>query len=116
MKKKLVIINLSLMAAVLFSILFQSLHSYEHLAKQFAEKQCHHHYHQGKTEFTHHHTEFDHCFVCEFTLSSFISPENYSYALNFSHKEIPYFFNITKASASFSGSSYFLRGPPDFII
>lgn len=116
MKKKLVIVNLSLVMAVLFSILFQSLHSYEHLAKQFAEKQCHHKYNIGKTEFTHHHTDFDHCFVCEFTLSNFISPDSFTFKLQTEQQEIPYFFHTTEASEYFSGSSYSLRGPPSFII
>ena len=104
------------MMAVLFSILFQSFHSYEHLAKQFAEKQCHHHYNAGKTEFTHHHTEFDHCFVCEFTLSSFVSPERFTFKFQTIQREIPYFFNTTEAAETFSGSSCALRGPPHFIV
>lgn len=104
------------MVAVLFSILFQSFHSYEHLVKQFSEKQCHHKYNTGKTEFTHHHADFDHCFVCEFTLSSFISPDSFTFTLQTEQKEIPYFFNTTEASESFSGSFCFLRGPPHFII
>jgi hypothetical protein len=116
MKKKLVIVNLSLMVAVLFSILFQSFHSYEHLAKQFAEKQCHHHYNFGKTEFTHPHADFDHCFVCEFTLSSFVAPESFTLKTQTEQAKIPYFFNTTEASESFSGSSYSLRGPPYFIV
>lgn len=116
MKKKLIIVNLSLMTAVLFAILFQSFHSYEHLAKQFAEKQCHHHYNVTKTEFTHHHTEFDHCFVCEFTLSSFVAPDTFSFHTICVQREIPYFLPSPEAVISFSGSLYALRGPPNFIV
>ncbi len=104
------------MAAVLFSILFQSFHSYEHLAKQLSEKQCHHKYNQGKTEFTHHHAEFDHCFACEFTLSNFISPDSFSFKTQISNQEIPYFFIVNQTPESFSGSCYSLRGPPPFIV
>jgi phosphopantetheinyl transferase (holo-ACP synthase) len=40
---------------VLFSILFQSLHTYEHFAKQFAEKECHQKEYYGEPEITHQH-------------------------------------------------------------
>ncbi|RTY93894.1 hypothetical protein [Flavobacterium sp. GT3R68] len=116
MKKKLIIVNLSLMTAVLFAILFQSMHSYEHLAKQFTEKQCHHQYNSTKTEFTHHHTEFDHCFVCEFTLSSFIAPDTFCFKPTFAPSEIPYFLATPEIVIPFSGSRYTLRGPPHCIV
>lgn len=116
MKKKQSIINFSLMIAVLFSILFQSFHSYEHLAKQLSQELCHHKYNLHKTEFTHQHHNFDSCFVCDFTLSSFVSAETFLYTLQFAHTEIPHFFTANETPKRFSGSSYLLRGPPNFIV
>lgn len=106
--------NLVFAIAVLFSILFQSLHSFEHLEKEFSEKQCHHQYH-SPSEITHQHHNFDHCFVCEFTFASFIAPETYSYPSHSVLRTIPYFFTATETPESFSGCSYSLRGPPTFI-
>jgi len=116
MKKKQVIINLFLMMAVLFAMLFQSFHSYEHLAKQLSQKQCQHKYDLSKTEFTHHHNNFDHCFVCEFTFVNFISPERISYYSYPNHGKIPYFYAVQDAIISFSGSLFALRGPPVSIV
>jgi hypothetical protein len=116
MKRKQLIVNLSLMMAVLFAMLFQSFHSYEHLGKLLSQKQCHHKYNLHKTEITHAHHNFDHCFVCEFTFGSFLAPEKVSYKVYAVHKAIPYFFVAPKAVISFSGSQYLLRGPPLCIV
>ena len=116
MKKKLILINISLMMVVLFSILFQSFHSYEHLVKQFAEKKCPQHYSSTKTEFTHHHPAFDNCFVCEFTFSGFISPEKFSYQLAVLPVTVPYFFTTSEESISSYEAYCALRGPPYFTI
>ena len=72
MKRKLQLLNFGMGLIVLFAILFQSVHSFEHLAKQLSEKQCHHKYHSHKTEINHSHHNFDKCFVCEFAFSSYI--------------------------------------------
>ncbi|MBP2283459.1 hypothetical protein H4V97_001777 [Flavobacterium sp. CG_23.5] len=112
MKKKQGIINLTLVVAVLFSMLFQSVHSYTHLVKQFSEKRCHHTYNVTNSEITHQHHNFDNCSICQFTFGSYISPNEFSYQLNSSYKEIPYFFTAKTAFVSFSGSLYSLRGPP----
>ncbi|MFI0492139.1 MAG: hypothetical protein ACH345_11650, partial [Flavobacterium sp.] len=77
MKKKLILINFTLMIVVLFSILFQSFHSYEHLAKELSQEICHHKYNLHKTEFTHQHNNFEHCSICEFTFSNYI-PTDFS--------------------------------------
>ena len=111
MKKRFAIINSVLMAAVLFSMLLQSLHSFEHLSELFARKECHHKY-SGQTELSHQHHPFDDCFVCEFTFSAFISPPHFHYPLHFAQGFIPYRFVQTETVFSFPGSSYSLRGPP----
>jgi hypothetical protein len=46
--KRNLIISLSLAVTVLFSILFQSLHTYGHFVKAFFQTECHHK-HNGTT-------------------------------------------------------------------
>ena len=115
MKKRLAIINATLMFAVLFSMLLQSVHSLEHVGQLFSEKECHHKY-TGKTEISHQHHPFDECFVCEFTLSAFIAPQTFSYSLHFLQGFIPYQNFPVEIVFSFPGSSYSLRGPPSCIV
>ena len=112
MKKKFVLLNTFLMLAVLFSMLFQYVHSYEHLAKQLSEKECHHKY-TSKQEITHQHISFDHCFVCDFTISTFISSDIF----NFEFKKIIIpsgysLLNSRKITQFFKGSLFALRAPP----
>ncbi|MEO8233864.1 MAG: hypothetical protein ABI549_00490 [Flavobacterium sp.] len=116
MKKKFIIINSLLAIVVLFSILFQSIHSYEHLVKQISEKHCHHKLTSG-SQITHQHHNLDHCFVCDFTLGAFVNssisyfqfikrPVSTGYSFIYS-KEITNFFK---------GSLFALRAPPCFIV
>ena len=67
MKRKQILYSLTLTVAVLFSILFQSIHSYEHIVKQLSEKQCHHNYNDPSGEITHQHHDYDVCLVCHFS-------------------------------------------------
>lgn len=116
MKKKFVLQNYFLMVAVLFAMLFQSVHSYEHLAKQLLEKKCTHKYVSSK-EITHQHLDFEHCFVCHFSVSSFM-------VLGISHFEflkttfpLGYsFFRSKEITQFFKGSLFALRAPPIFIV
>lgn len=116
MKKKKILISLTFMIAVLFSMLFQSFHSYEHFEKELSQKQCHHKYNITNAEITHQHHNFDHCLVCEFTFLSFISPEKALFQLYTDHQEIPYFFTAKETVSPFSGSLYSHRGPPTTIV
>lgn len=116
MKKKFTLLNSFLMMAVLFSILFQYVHSYEHLAKQLSEKKCSHK-NISSHEITHQHQNFDHCFVCDFTISTFISSD----ISNFEFKKIIIpsgysFFNSREITQFFKGSLFALRAPPSFIV
>lgn len=111
MKRKQLILTLSLIVTVLFSILFQSADSIGHLQEHFSQKECHHSY-NSKSELTHQHHNFDHCYVCQFGFSSFITPIKYSYAFFAGNYNIPYFLTNTESVFSFSGSLYSLRGPP----
>ncbi|HRB71630.1 MAG TPA: hypothetical protein PK776_07260 [Flavobacterium sp.] len=114
MKKKLVILNLSLILAVLFAILFQSVHSFEHLAEEFTHEHCHHKYDISKTEFTHAHHDFDHCFACEFTFSSYLPTEFFSFTFTNTSKTLTQHIAKTEKPIVFSGSFFSLRAPPVF--
>lgn len=102
---------------VLLAILLQSFDAMSHLEKQFSEKQCHHKYNHHQTEITHAHEGFDHCFVCEFAFSNFISPSK----LTFTSQKV---LVVTKYSSFYSkgitqffrGSLFALRAPPSFIV
>lgn len=115
MNKKFSIISLSFALTILIAIVLQSFHSYEHLSKLFAEKQCHHKY-DNKAELGHSHHELDHCFACEFTFSTSIKAD--SFAFNFYQNQIPtrYTFSYSKEITNhFKGSLFALRAPPIFI-
>jgi hypothetical protein len=116
MKNMTKIISFFFMIAVLFSMLLQSFHSYEHLVKQLSEKKCYHKYNSSK-EITHQHHNFDHCFVCNFTLSTFISSD----ISNFEFQKIIIpsgysLLNSRKITQFFKGSLFALRAPPIFIV
>ncbi len=115
MKKKIVILSVFLIASVLFSILFQSIHSYEHFSKEGAAKYCHHDYKSDK-EITHHHHSLDHCFVCDNSIGNYITPEFHFFQANFETTSLPYFLNLPEIITVFSGSNFSLRGPPQFIV
>lgn len=116
MKKKQFITSISLALMVLFSILFQSIHSYEHISQQLSEKKCHHNYNDANGEITHQHDNDDSCFVCHFVFGSYLNPEKFSFQFFSNHQEIPYFFGFSESIVSFPGSSYTLRGPPSAIV
>jgi hypothetical protein len=116
MKKKSGILNSFLMLVVLFAFVLQYVHSYNHLATQLTEKNCHHKYLSSK-EITHQHHNYDHCFVCDFTLSSFISSGIMSF--DFKNNSTPScycMFKTNNLTQFFSGSLFALRAPPTFIV
>lgn len=102
---------------ILFAIFFQSIHSFEHLVKQFSEKQCHHVYNHHKTEIGHGHDGLEKCFVCEFAFSSYTPTPLKSF--EFRQKEVSTaytFFYSKEITQKFRGSLFSLRGPPIFIV
>lgn len=104
------------MVAVLFSMLFQSFHSYGHLVKQLSQEICSHKYNSSK-EITHQHHNFDRCFVCDFTLSNFVSTEIYHF--DFKQTNIPTGYTFLESRTIiqfFKGSLFALRAPPRFIV
>lgn len=100
------------MIAVLFSMLFQSVDSYEHLAKQLSEKQCVHEHKTGQNEITHQH-HLDHCFVCKYTFSTYLSLEDFSFDVLNNPVSSQYFVQYSKQiTSAFPGSLFALRAPP----
>ncbi len=117
MKNRFAIINFCLMIAVLFSMLFQSLHSYEHLIAKFSEQKCHQKHITFGTQVSHEHNTFDHCFACEFTFSHFVSSS--LTPIKFLNNTIFFkstFFYLKKINQFYNGISYSLRGPPNLKI
>jgi hypothetical protein len=112
MKKRFGILNLFLMLAVLSSMLLQSVHSYEHILRQVAEKKCTHPS-DSKSQITHQHHNLEHCFVCQFALSSFIPSGNQSFQTpKISIKTGIIFYDSKSITQFFKGSLFSLRGPP----
>lgn len=113
MRKKRLLISVTLVITVLFSILFQSLHTYEHFVKQFADKECHHKKNNfGVAEIIHKHHAVDDCKVCHFTFGSYVFPKVIAYKLILNYKQLPYFHTDTEKNILYSGSMYSHRGPP----
>ena len=116
MKKKFVLINFSLMIAVLFSMLFQSLHSYEHLLEKNSQEKCHQKHIGSGKQLTHQHYNLEHCFACEFTFSNFIPSELFTFEFkNVTLLSYYSFFNSKEIVNFFKGSLFALRAPPIFI-
>ena len=97
---------------ILFAILFQSFHSYEHLVKQISEKHC---YHKATTgsQITHQHHNFEKCLICEVTFSPFTTTEFYSFQLKKTFTPSRYsLFYSKEITHFFKGSLFALRAPP----
>ena len=117
MNKKRVLISLFFGLAVLFAIVLQSVHTFNHLEQELTTKVCHHKYAKNQTEFTHAHHNLDHCFVCEFTFSTSIKSDFFTFT--FKKGEIPVsysYFYSREITQSFRGSLFALRAPPSFIV
>jgi len=102
------------MLTVLFSILFQSVHSYEHFLSQettFVNPSDD----EGTTKIQTLDHNHEKCFVCEFTLSSFIPTEFTSFKSQLTFKAFAQTnFTTTETPEAFSGSLFSHRGPPSF--
>lgn len=100
------------MIAVLFAILFQSVHSYEHILEQ---KTSYSHNDNLKTDVHVNDHEHGKCFVCEFTFSSFIESKCVTIASQpLTQVETTTFF-YTETPWVFSGNFTSQRGPPQMI-
>ena len=102
---------------VMGALLLQSFHSFNHLEKFISEKHCHHKYAVNKTEINHSHHDFDHCFVCEFALSSYTPTHFYSFEFKKAAIHASYTFCYSKEiTQTFRGSLFALRAPPIVIV
>jgi hypothetical protein len=72
MKKKQLIISISLAVTVLFSILFQSSYLWA-FCKGIFQTECHHKHNGTTAQITHKHHSFDTCKVCHFTFGSYVA-------------------------------------------
>jgi len=113
MKNKATLFNLLFSGLVLFSILFQSFHSFTHLFEQTSKKICVHQNKSNQANLTHAHQGFDTCFVCHFSLSPFEFTNTSSDLLhNFEQIALATFFFYPRVSLYFKGSLFALRAPP----
>lgn len=113
MKKRITVINFLMSFAVLFAMLFQTVHSYEHIIKQASEKHCNHTYTAGQKEITHSHSVDSNCHICHFAFSTFIP--NAFQAISFHKTTVDIFtkfFYFETISTFFKGSLFALRAPP----
>ena len=112
MKGKLLHINLSLLCALLFAMLYQSVHSFHHIVEEFTVEKCHHNHSDSKTELTHQH-DAEKCFTCEYRFSNFTPITFYQYSVALpTHKSVNLTLYFPQDVQGFSGSSTTLRGPP----
>ena len=113
MKKNKILINFSLVIAILFSILFQSHDSYVHFEKEKTEKVCLHES-LSKHQITHQHHSLEHCFVCEFAFSSAIQFTAFGFKPQKISFKTPNSFYYSDVVITFDKNSTLLRGPPVF--
>jgi hypothetical protein len=101
---------------VLFAMLLQTLHSYEHIYSQIHEKHCGHKYTPGQKQITHNHNVENNCSICHFEFSTFVSNTFHTYT--FQKANVPAtqeFIYSPKISAFFKGCLFALRAPPGLI-
>ncbi|RZJ66873.1 MAG: hypothetical protein EOO50_08275 [Flavobacterium sp.] len=116
MKQKFAIFNLLAAIAILFSVAFQSVHSIEHLAEEFASPKCQHEKTNAKHELSHQHHKDDNCFVCHFNFSGFISAKiTRVFTQNPEIHQAYSYFRSKEITSYFIGSLFAHRGPPSFI-
>lgn len=117
MNKKINIFSFSLLGALLFAITFQSVHSFEHLVEQLTTKHCAHKYDHSHTVISHSHTDFDNCFVCEYSFNNFTFTDFITFEIPFSivHNTIS-LFGYGEKLVFFFGSVVNSRGPPTYIV
>ena len=100
------------MFSVLFAILFQSLHSYEHF---LGEKLAVHQLYIKQLDLHQNGHNHEQCFVCEFTFSSFLVSEKPSFDFFTTFSKVHYQLSVTVKPTVFSGIPFSPRGPPKFI-
>ncbi|MBE8724294.1 hypothetical protein [Flavobacterium hungaricum] len=113
MKKKIIFINFLMSLMVLSAMLFQTIHSYEHVFKQLIEKPCEHHTSANQKEITHSHSVDTNCHICHFAFSTYIPNLFQTVTFQVIGIETKSVFVYTKSTtAFFKGSLFSLRAPP----
>ena len=113
MKQKFAIINIVLSVAVLFSVLFQSIHSYVHQSEINSEKLTTPENFKSKLELSQQHTINIKCAVCDFQFSCFTASEFFMFkfiktiVINKLTAIV-----LQQPSPYFIGSLFALRAPP----
>lgn len=116
MKRRILLINVLMSFTVLFSMLFQTVDSYEHIFKQISEKRCEHKYTPHQKQITHSHAAEHNCNVCHFAFSTFVPNNSQALFFNKISKEASFVFFYTKTySTFFKGSLFALRAPPALV-
>lgn len=117
MNKKYSVLSFLFGLTVLFAIILQSSHTFIHLEKELAQKQCFHKDAKNQSQFTHEHHNLDRCFVCEFTFGTAIKSEFTIFEIKKIIVPTTYsFFYFKEITKSFRGSIFALRAPPSFIV
>ena len=115
MKKKGVILNVLLTVIILFPILFQVVHIYEHHSEQNQNKQEVVTYSNNENQLTADQTVSDNCFVCDykFTVHTVGSIAIYTFFIGCFIAATLLFYS-PKPVAFYAGSLFSLRAPPQF--
>lgn len=111
MKRRFAILNMILMAVVLFTTAWHSVHAFSH-------EHFEHSKHQSKkqgTQFIALDHEHEHCTTCDFHFDYFIAPQQFCLRLDFPFKPIPYSVGDKRDNIFFSGSLFALRAPPALV-
>jgi hypothetical protein len=115
MNNKRNLFNFLFAGMVLFSILFQSFHSYEHILEQIQKKVCFHESNENKADLTHAHIGYENCLVCHYAFSPYEFANSFCAILIISEDFIDADFNFyQKVSLLYKGSLFALRAPPSF--
>lgn len=94
-------------------MLFQTIHSYEHVFKQLTAKPCVHHTSANQKEITHSHDVDSKCPICHFAFSTFLPNSFDTLIFQKIQNETKAVFIYTKSvSTFFKGSLFALRAPP----
>ncbi|HEU0136069.1 MAG TPA: hypothetical protein VFQ50_02145 [Flavobacterium sp.] len=116
MKNRVTISGYGLGFLILFSILSQSLHTFRHLAEHMSEKHCDHKY-AAENQFSHSHNDNDRCETCDYIFSAAALAIPQSFSVSTAAVIPTYIYGLAPAHISFfSGSQFFHRGPPVFIV
>lgn len=114
MTSKQKIISLSLFLVLAISSLVQLVHNYEHISSQLLVKECHHDY-DGKTQLTHDHHNFDHCDVCQFSISNFLNLPVFSFNYVQFLEKLKSDFLFTEQIILVDLNYFSLRAPPSIV-